>query len=69
MCTFCNLENAKKRTGITINDSDDTARLFIRFDDCCAEDENSHYHIHSETNHIDASVQINYCPFCGRKLQ
>ena len=72
MCTFCNLENAKKHGGITINSSeryaDDTARLYICFDDCDTEDENPHYHIRSETNHIDASVQINYCPFCGRKL-
>ena len=69
MCIFCNLENAKKRMGITINDFDDTARLFICFDDCYTEDGKPHYHIRSEINHIDASVQINYCPFCGRKLQ
>ena len=70
MCKYCESKSAKTWNGVTINDKtlkDDDARLFICYGDY-SDDEEYHYYLSSETNHVDASVEIHYCPFCGKKL-
>jgi len=64
-CKYCNAEKAKK--GIPFGIADD-AQLCIMYDNW-EEDDKYHFYIDSETNHIDAYALINYCPFCGRKLE
>lgn len=66
-CKYCDINKAKKHPGISFGKGDD-AQLYIRYDDAGTDDEKYHFLIQSHTNHIDAWSQINYCPFCGRKL-
>lgn len=70
MCRYCESPKAKTWQGVTLNDKTfetDDVRLSIVYGDY-SDDEKEHYYISSESNHIDASIEINYCPICGRKL-
>lgn len=70
MCRYCESPKAKTWQGVTLNDKTfetDDARLFIDYGDYSSDDK-KHYYLCTEGSHIDACVEIKYCPMCGRKL-
>ena len=71
MCKYCENVKEKGLKGVTLNDKTlkyDDARLFIDYGDYSSDDKN-HYYLCTEGNHIDAYVEIKYCPMCGKKLK
>ena len=76
MCKFCDKEAATIKSGvggIVLNEEEvkndrTAAQLYISYDDYTY-DGSFQWHLRAAHNHIDASVKINYCPICGKKLE
>lgn len=68
-CKYCDLNNKKlKALGVPFGNGD-TATLYMVYDDCNTNDELEHFQIVSKGRHVDAWAEIQFCPFCGRKLE
>lgn len=74
MCKYCDLNNKEVNNkdqytpGLAFGNGD-SATLYMVYDDCNTHDEDYHFQIVVHGRHVEAWAEIQYCPFCGRKLE